>query len=272
MGEALACRLCGGATRTRFTDLVLGKYPCRYLLCGACGSLQTEPPFWLDEAYAGGNLAGTDNGTYWRCATSLGIVYLVARLLRLPRRARVVDFGGGSGLLCRMLRDTGFDARVSDRYARNEIAPGFDDPGDTPDLICAFEVAEHFADPSAGMAEILGRGAPVCVVGTVTYRGAGQDWWYLTPSHGQHVFFYAHAGMQLLAERHGYHYERITDLHVFLRHPLRRWQSSLLWRGLTSAAQRWLRAWLALRLSPRFMQDDHRAALRRIAATPPAAP
>jgi hypothetical protein len=269
LSDTHPCRLCGGATHTRFTAPVLQKYPCRYLLCEACGSLQTEPPYWLEEAYRDSNLAHSDTGVVWRCHHSLGIVWLTARLLRLPARARIVDYGGGSGLLCRMLRDIGFDARVSDRYARNELARGFDDTGETPDLMCCFEVAEHFAEPRADMGQILGRGAAACIVGTETYRGQGQDWWYLNEADGQHVFFYSHAAMQRLADAHGYVYERVTNLHFFLRRPLRRWQSSLLWRGVRPGVQRLVRTWLALRMGPRFAEADHLAAVLRAGAGPP---
>jgi Methyltransferase domain len=263
MSDAFPCRLCGGATRTQFTLQVLGAHPCRYLVCDACGSLQTEPPYWLAEAYRDSHLTALDTGVFWRCNESLGIVWLTARLLRLPRRARVVDYGGGSGLLCRMLRDIGFDARVSDRYARNDIARGFDDLGETPDIMCAFEVAEHFAEPRQGMGEILGRGAAACIVGTETYRGQGRDWWYLGPSHGQHVVFYSPAGMQMLAEAHGYAYARVTNLHFFFRRPLSRWQSSLLWRGMAPGAQRLVRTWLALGMTRRYADADNRAAVRQ---------
>jgi hypothetical protein len=83
------------------------------------------------------------------------------------------------------------------------------------------------------------------------------------------VFFYSPAGMQVLAARHGYLYERVTNLHFFLRRPLGRLQSSLFWRGMTPAAQRLVRTWLALRLTPRFMEADHRAMLERVRAAGP---
>jgi hypothetical protein len=253
------CRLCGGATRAHFGGRVLGRYSCQYLLCAECGSLQSERPYWLDEAYATGHLAAIDTGPVLRCQNNLAVVAACARLLGLPRRPRIVDFGGGDGLLCRMLRDIGLDARVSDRYAANTLARGFDDDRATPDMVCAFEVAEHFADPAAGMAEILGRGAAVCLVGTETYRGQGADWWYLTPLSGQHVFFYSPAGMAILAKRHGYRYERIGAYHLFLRAPPAGWRSALLWRALSERWRPWLRAWLALRLSGRFADADARA-------------
>jgi len=179
----------------------------------------------------------------------------------MPERSRVLDYGGGNGLLCRMLRDIGFDARVSDRYARNEIARGFNDLGETPDIICSFEVAEHFPDPRAGMSEILGRGAAVAVVGTEIYRGQGKDWWYISPQSGQHVFFYSHYGMKILADQHGYIYERVGSMHFFLKRPLSRLKSSLLWRALAPRVIRWVRAYLMLRLSNRFANADSQGAL-----------
>jgi hypothetical protein len=255
------CRLCGGETKVHFTDVVLRKYACQYLLCDACGSLQTEPPYWLEEAYGSGSIADSDSGVFLRGMNNLCVLYLSAWLLGVPKRARVLDFGGGNGLLCRMLRDVGFDARLSDRYARNEIARGFDDLGGTPDIICSFEVAEHFPDPCVGMAAILGRGAMTAVIGTEIYRGQGKDWWYISPQSGQHVFFYSHSGMQILADRHGYIYERMGSFHFFLKRPLSRVQSSLLWRAMSPRVLRWVRAYLMLRLSNRFANADSQTAL-----------
>jgi hypothetical protein len=256
------CRLCGGATRLHFKARVLEKYPCAYFLCQACQSLQTEAPHWIDEAYAESSISASDAGVFLRSINNLCVIWATARVLRSPRRASVLDFGGGSGLLCRMLRDCGFDALVSDRYARNEIARGFDDRGATPDIMCAFEVAEHFPDPSEGMAQILGRNAAICVVGTEIYRGQGAGWWYIAPHHGQHLFFYSHAGMQILANRHGYLYERVGSFHFFLKQNPKAWQSGLLWRALRPSWLKWVRAYLALRLSNEYAEQDMHNATR----------
>jgi len=261
MSEETACRLCGGDTKVHFTDLVLRKLSCRYLLCDSCGSLQTEQPYWLDEAYKSSSIADADTGVFLRGINNLCILYLSTWLLGSAKRARVLDFGGGNGLLCRMLRDVGFDARLSDQYARNEIARGFDDIGETPDVICSFEVAERFPDPRAGMAAILGRGAMTAIVGPETFRGQGKDWWYISPHSGQHLFFYSHIGMKILADLHGYIYERVGSLHFFLKRPLSPWQSSLLWRVLSPRAICWVRAYLMLRLSNRFASADNQIAL-----------
>jgi hypothetical protein len=261
MSAETACRLCGGATEVHFTELVLRKYSCRYLLCADCRSLQTEQPYWLEEAYSGGSIADSDTGVFLRAINNLAVLCLSAWLLRVPKRAKVLDFGGGNGLLCRMLRDIGFDARLSDRYANNEIARGFNDLGEIPNIVCSFEVAEHFPDPCAGMAEILGRGAPIAIVGTEIYREQAKDWWYISPHSGQHVFFYSHAGMRILAGQHGYFYERVGSMHFFLKRPLSRMRSSLLWRALSPRVLRWVRAYLMLSLHSRHAEEDSRRAM-----------
>ena len=264
------CRLCGGSAGRQFVKIVLRKYQVAYYLCGQCGSLQTDEPYWLDEAYRSGNLADIDPGPFMRSINGMTVLYISAKMIGLPPRPRVVDFGGGGGLLCRMLRDIGFDAYVSDRYATNTLARGFDDTGANPDLICAFEVAEHFSDPREGMAEILGRGARVCVVGTETYRGQGEDWQYLSPLSGQHVFFYSESGMRALSACHGYHYERVGNLHYFLAEPLGRLRGGLLWRALSERRAKWVRAYLALRISNRFAEADRIMQINRLESMPPA--
>jgi Methyltransferase domain len=147
--ESMTCRLCGGVSEHRFDLRLLGKYQVRYFKCRSCGALQTEEPYWLQEAYSDGNLASTDTGAASRSLDSLVWLYVSIRLLDLPRRAKILDFGGGSGLLCRLLRDHGFDARWYDAYGRNDFAPGYEDDGFTPDVICSFEVAEHLTHPAA---------------------------------------------------------------------------------------------------------------------------
>ena len=46
------CRLCGAAAEPTCVQRVLGRHDVRYYRCPACDLMQTEPPYWLDEAYA----------------------------------------------------------------------------------------------------------------------------------------------------------------------------------------------------------------------------
>ena len=60
-----ACPICKTPRDVAFTHLVLKKYQVKYLVCGHCGLLQTETPYWLDEAY-GEAIAGSDTGLVQR--------------------------------------------------------------------------------------------------------------------------------------------------------------------------------------------------------------
>jgi len=205
----IACRLCGGTASFAFSKLVLERLDVAYFRCDGCGSLQTEPPYWLGDAYAEdagegtNNLADLDTGAAQRNLLTSAGVLVTAQLLGLRN---TVDVGGGDGLLCRLLRDYGLNAYVSDRYAQATYARGFTDPDfATPDLVTAFEVMEHLADPATDLGTIFDRNASAVLVSTDIYDGYGADWPYLTPQTGQHVFFYSRRGFQVIAERFGYH-------------------------------------------------------------------
>lgn len=208
------CRLCGGSLGFQFKATVLARHSVDYLSCADCRSLQTEPPHWLAEAYAS-NLADLDTGAAQRCFVNLGASHMVARLFGL---ANIIDFGGGDGLHTRLLRDHGFNAHVEDAHARPGYAQGFSSPDfETPDLITAFEVMEHFANPAHDLDQIFARGAKAVLASTARWHGEGADWWYLTPTTGQHIFFYSEAAIALIARQHGYVLAHSGNYLLFLR-------------------------------------------------------
>lgn len=243
------CRLCGGEARETFRRSVLGKYDVSYERCGACGSLQTEAPYWLDEAYATHNLATADTGAVARSLICQAAVWSCARTFGLSKRASVIDIGGGNGLLCRLLRDCGFDAHLADKYATNDFARGFDDDRSTYDISCAFEVAEHLANPLNEFPTIVARSTALCVIGTETYSEQGPDWWYLDPMGGQHIFFYSRRGMAKLARDCHRHYLQVENYHIFLNRPFKRLEQAALSRILMPRRLRYVRAYLAYKLS-----------------------
>ena len=263
-----ACRLCGGALVHRFDGRLLRRHAVRYFECAACGSLQTEPPHWLDEAYADGNLARLDTGAAQRNLDNLGTVLVLAGMLGLER---VVDHGGGDGLLTRMLRDRGLDAHVLDRHAKPHYAAGFDTPAfQRPDLMLAFEVLEHFANPAQDLRALFDPKPPVLLVSTDAWEGQGPDWWYLVPDSGQHVFFYGRKALAQIASREGYRLVRVGDYWLFLRQGA--FPRETLVRRLLSRGLRRLRiAWAATRATPGIQRDhDRMAAELRDGAAPPA--
>ena len=242
------CRLCGGSLAERFTLTVLDQYDVKYFVCAACGSLQTERPYWLDEAYGRGTLADLDTGAVMRGLDKQATVISVMKVLGLPRWSKVLDFGGGTGLLCRLLRDAGVDAWMLEPRGAHELSPGYAiEMLDQPfDLICSFEVVEHLTDPREVLDLIVAHGENV-LIGTEPYVGQDATWWYLTPTTGQHVFFYAPAAFEWLARKHAVEHVDLGSHHLLTHRPLSNRQRKMLGYMLRPRIQKYQRAWLAFR-------------------------
>jgi hypothetical protein len=198
---APGCRWCGGRVVALFSRRVLGKHNVAYLECTDCKSLQTEASYWLEDAYRH-SLAALDTGAAQRNLDNLAASYAICQILALRN---VLDFGGGDGLLCRLLRDYGINCFVEDKYAPPTYALAFTAADfDTPELLLAFEVLEHFQNPQVDLKSIFDRRPRAILASTQIYRGQGSDWWYLTPETGQHLFFYSDVALREIAQSYGY--------------------------------------------------------------------
>lgn len=269
--SADVCRACGGPTCAAFESLVLGRHRVEYLRCRNCDSLQTEPPYWLSESYTAA-IAATDTGAMVRNLVCHAAVCIIASVCAV--RGKLLDWGGGVGVLCRLLRDRGFDAYLSDRYAEPVLAQAFrvspdECPAGSFALVSAMEVLEHYDDPAAEIARLFALQPQVVVATTETYSGQGQDWWYLAPQTGQHVFFYSRKCLRWLAHKHGYNYFGVRSIHLFSARALRRSQRVLLRIFLSNIGLGLMRIWLAASLRGRFANLDSESVCRQLAAQPP---
>lgn len=268
MIETIGCRLCGGEASHRFTLSLLGR-AVGYFNCAACGSLETEPPTWLAEAYAWRpDRPNFDVGAAQRTLTNAGAVYATARLLGLKR---LLDFGGGDGFLCRLMRDYGWDAYVHEpfgqlRYASDfaaDLAPGFD-------LVSAFEVLEHLSDPAAELGRVLECQPTAVLATTRLYSGQGADWDYLAPEGGQHVFFYSERGLRDFVRGFGYAMAVIDGHLLFCRGGLPTgWRMAVLRQALRPSKLAWTRAWALSRRAPGIGTDVELLRQRPRLAAPP---
>ena len=200
-GESERCRICGGNAQFAFMGPLLN-YSVRYFDCDVCGYLQTEWPFWLDEAYAS-PINISDTGLVERNITNAKRVATIMWRHGFSN-GRVVDFAGGHGLLVRMLRDIGIDAYWDDKYCQNSFARGFEHDGSAADFITAFEAFEHFVEPTQEIDRFMAI-APNVVFSTLLLPDPVPEpgsWWYYGPDHGQHIGFYRKRTLEWLAKKH----------------------------------------------------------------------
>ena len=83
------------------------KYDVSYFQCQQCWLLQTEEPYWLDEAYTSAIII-VDTGLTQR---NISIASKLAVLIyfKFESTSTYLDIAGGYGMLWRLMRDYGFD-------------------------------------------------------------------------------------------------------------------------------------------------------------------
>jgi Methyltransferase domain len=154
------------------------------------------------------------------------------RLMKTPRTARILDYGGGLGIVPRLLRETGYNAFCYDTYTTSSF-PDVAWTGDTADVLMAVELFEHLGDPAGEIARMFAFAPDWFYVRTWRYFGQDRSWDYIAAHHGQHTFFYTDAAMRMIAERHGYTVHMPTEVDTFFsRKPLSSGQKAMMSAGL----------------------------------------
>lgn len=202
----MRCKVCSAESASFSRAKILNSHDVEYFRCPACGFVQTEEPYWLAEAYADA-ISFADVGLVQR---NLRRVPIVTALIGTFFQAggKFIDYGGGYGLLVRLMRDAGFDFYRSDRHCANLLARGFEanPEGDgTYELLTAMELFEHLADPVAEIERMLGYSRSIFFTTLLLPDQAPQpgDWWYYVPDQGQHISFYTRKSLAVIAERFG---------------------------------------------------------------------
>lgn len=214
------CKVCEAQSEFFGETNLLRKYPVRYFRCKRCGFIQTETPYWLDEAYSSA-IATQDVGIMSRNLTNCEVTSAVLNLL-FPRVSTAVDFGAGHGVFVRLMRDRGFNFFWADLHASNDYARGFESPeGATFDFLTAFEVLEHLVDPVADLSKLMELSDNIFVSTFLVPQPAPglSNWWYYMPTSGQHISFYTPEALRLLAARFGRKVLSVGSYHLFTREP-----------------------------------------------------
>jgi len=200
-----------------FEATILGRLKVQYYSCAVCGLLQTEAPYWLEEAYQTPIALG-DTGLMARnIDNSRFLTTFLAQTY--PNTAKFLDLAGGYGILTRLLRDRGFECFTTDPYCPNLFASAFELPtGFKADALFAFEVLEHIHHPYEFIEQQFTKfDCRTLVFSTLTFPAAPppRDWWYYAFDTGQHITFYQRRSLELLAERLRCHYHQVNPgLHV----------------------------------------------------------
>src|SRR5262249_15024168 len=127
------------------------------------------------------------------------------QLFPYARPERILDFGGGNGVLADQLRAFGFPhAETYDPFA-----PGHADrPTGMFDCIACFEVLEHSTDPARTLMEMRGFSHdPGLIIFSTMLQPPdidrqGLNWWYAGPRNG-HVSLYSRDSLERLVAPHG---------------------------------------------------------------------
>ncbi len=214
-----SCCICASGVEKFGAGQILGTYRIEYFRCNNCGFVQTENPYWLDEAYAN-PIATLDLGLLGR---NFRLAEITRRILKrvLKTTAPCVDYGGGYGVFVRLMRDRGSDFSHFDPLAQNLFAQHFTANTDDEFLLAtAFEVLEHLVDPHECFAK-LDQLAPHWLVTTEVIDVPApplDSWWYYLPETGQHISFYSKKSLRLIASQYDRHLVSCGNgLHFFTK-------------------------------------------------------
>jgi len=242
------CRLCNSPVSLEFQQQILAKYNVGYYRCTGCGSLQTELPYWLSEAYSE-QAEKFDTGKATRTLINFLALPDLLAILGIRHSDRALDFGAGTGLFSRLMRDLGYNFFAYDKFGAGEFAGSYQwkELVHSCRLVTIFEVVEHFSQPAGEWSEIFLLNPDFIIGSTSFFQGQGADWSYLSPESGQHVFFYSPQALAYLAARHGYSVYYFNMYFVFAKRPLaenilvqiRNWQDSL-YKGCQNTFEQWL--------------------------------
>ncbi|MBB4367951.1 2-polyprenyl-6-hydroxyphenyl methylase/3-demethylubiquinone-9 3-methyltransferase [Bradyrhizobium sp. cir1] len=202
---------------------LLGR-PVYYHRCQVCGFLFTDAfDDWSEanfkaDIYNDGYIEVDPDYREVRPTNSAKLVqhFFGARKAEL----RLLDYGGGDGLLSATLRDSGFlEAQTFDPFVADFARP----PQEKFDIVTCFETLEHMPDPMAGIAAIAsstkedGLVLFSTLVQPADFEMHGVNWWYVGPRNG-HVSIFSRTALVLAWQHHGYQTASFNDnLHMAFR-------------------------------------------------------
>lgn len=223
MNQSRMCPVCSGACslldvvdfnksceEARGNFLGLAGIPVYYAICGRCGFcfapelMAWKPDEFEKRIYNDEYILIDPDSIEIRPRTNAQ--NLIATFGARAHQIRHLDYGGGNGLLAKVLEEsnwqsTSYDPMV-DRTVRVEQLGRFD-------LITAFEVFEHVPDVPGLMSNLRSLLSPNGVILFSTLLSDGNirsnqrlSWWYASPRNG-HISLFSRNSLAILARNNG---------------------------------------------------------------------
>jgi len=202
----MTCKICNAPVQPFARAQMLHKYDVQYFQCTECRFVQTEEPYWLEEAY-NTPIARSDYGLMARNITLAKLAGRVIVNLFNPE-GEFLDFGAGYGVFTRLMRDLGLRFYAYDRYCPNLFSLEYqvtDENLGRYELLTAFEVLEHFVDPISEIERLLKLSDNLLFSTELLPKSnpKPQEWWYYAPHEGQHIGLFSEEALFKVAERFG---------------------------------------------------------------------
>ena len=210
--------------------LIQGQINSELYSCSECEFAFYPDQNWITQSFSD-ELNSLDIGSTDRtliAADYLGVLLNSQKL----RDGSFLDYGGGYGLLSRIMRDRGFSFKSYDPFTK-QIFPTSSQTNNNlleqkHDAITLIEVALHFEDPLEEFRRLLQLTDILVFTAVLTDEKLNSDWWYLSPETGQHIALFSTRTLEILAEQlgvnvttdgkffHIFHRDRLTARASFL--------------------------------------------------------
>lgn len=213
----------------------LAGVPIRYVVCDECGfcfapEMHKWPLKKFEELIYNDEYVQVDPD-YLDNRPRANAGSLRAAFPSLPDAVRHLDYGGGNGLLAKLLRESNWNSASYDPFINRDTSP---EQLGKFDLITVFEVFEHVPDVQGLMSDLRSLLSSEGLVIFSTLLSDGNirpnerlNWWYAAPRNG-HISLFSRKSLTILAHESGFDFGSFSDgVHVFFR-DVPKWASHII--------------------------------------------